>query len=275
MTDWLLLQTHPVWLYGFTALIGVCVGSFINVVIYRVPKMLLDAATDAPTLNLAVPRSHCPHCQKMIPAYDNIPLLSYLLLRGRCRACRHRISPIYFGVELLSGVIAVFCMLWFGNLGTAFAAFAFSEILLALIVIDIRWQLLPDSLTLPLLWLGLLVNLNGLFSPLGTAVIGAAAGYLSLWLLTHGYYLMTRRWGMGHGDFKLFAALGAWFGWQALPIIIIIAAVLGIVIGGLWLLIRRHKASQPIPFGPFLAVAGWGVLLWQERLLQIMQSLVG
>jgi leader peptidase (prepilin peptidase)/N-methyltransferase len=221
-------------------------------------------ATGAEPFNLMVPRSRCPYCGHPIGALENIPIISYLWLRGKCSACHRRISPRYPLVEALAAFLSAFVAWHFGFTVAAAAALFLTWALLALTFIDFDHQLLPDDLTLPLLWVGLLVNVTGVFAPLSSAVIGAAAGYVSLWLVYHGFRLLTGKEGMGYGDFKLFAVLGAWLGWQQLPLIILAASFVGAITGLAFILIFGRDRHLPIPFGPFLCVAGWIAMLWGE-----------
>ena len=250
------------------AVIGQFVGSFLYVVIHRLPKMMERGWSEqcaelagreiepAPTYNLAVPRSACPSCGHAIRAIENVPVLSWLALRGRCSACRARISPRYPIVELAAGALALAAVWRFGPTWTGFAACLFLWSLLALAFIDADTQLLPDDLTLPLLWGGLVANLFGLFVPLASAVIGAIAGYLSLWTVYWLFKLIRGKEGMGHGDFKLLAALGAWLGWPMLPQIVLVSSVLGAVGGIAAIVARGRDRAAPLPFGPWLAGAG-------------------
>ena len=261
-------------------LVGLCIGSFLNVVIHRLPRMMERdwqaqcaegrGETPPPTelLSLARPRSRCPHCGHPISALENIPVLSYLFLRGRCSACSARISPRYPLVEGLTGLISAFAVWHFGPTLTAAAALCLAWALIALTFIDFDTQLLPDSLTLPLLWLGLLFNLEGGLVPLSSAVIGAAAGYLSLWSVYWLFKLATGKEGMGYGDFKLLAALGAWLGWQMLPAIILLSSLVGAVVGVTLILLANRGRDIPIPFGPYLAAAGLIALFWGKQITQ-------
>ncbi len=254
------------------------VGSFLNVVIHRMPIMLerewhAQCAELAgqkpeaqPAFNLATPRSTCPHCGHAIRAVENIPLLSYLWLRGRCASCHARISPRYPLVELLAGLLGAAVALHGPASLLTLAELGFVWALLALTFIDLDTQLLPDRITLPLLWGGLLVNLHGTLASLPDAVIGAAAGYLSLWSLYWLFRLATGKEGMGYGDFKLLAAIGAWLGWQALPFVLFASSLIGAITGIALIVLRRHNAAVPIPFGPFLAGAGLLALLWGDPL---------
>ena len=256
--------------------LGLMVGSFLNVVIHRLPLMmerewrgqcaeLLDQPipeSDQAPFNLWRPRSCCPQCGHLIRAVENIPLLSYILQRGRCAHCQGAISIQYPLVEATSGLLAGMVAWKLGFGWPAAAALIFTWTLLAASVIDFRHQLLPDNLTLPLLWLGLGVALMGLFADLPSAVIGAMAGYLSLWTVYQGFRLLTGKEGMGFGDFKLLAALGAWTGWQYLVTIIILSSLVGALFGLALVLFRKRDRQIPMPFGPFLAAAGWIALLW-------------
>lgn len=272
-----LLQNSPLLAGGYVFLAGLCVGSFLNVVIYRLPVMLerhwlAEAAElrneplpEQPRFNLVVPRSRCPHCGHQITAAENIPVLSWLLLRGRCRACKTPISPRYPLVELATALLSLLVFLMLGPNLKMLAALGLTWALVTLTMIDFDTQLLPDDITLPLLWAGLLVNLSGLFVPLHAAVIGAAAGYLSLWSVYWLFKLVTGKEGMGYGDFKLMAALGAWMGWLMLPAILLFSALAGSVIGIGYLIVRRESA--PFAFGPYIAIAGFIALLWGQPLL--------
>ncbi len=272
-------RLDPALLAGGAALLGLVVGSFLNVVILRLPVMLerrwradcrqLLAGEGAPAVpageadfNLLRPGSTCPHCGHAIRPWENIPVLSWLLLRGRCSACRGTISVRYPLVELATALLSAAVAWRLGAQWTTLAALGLTWTLIALTVIDFDHQLLPDALTLPLLWAGLLVNLDGALVPYRNALLGAVAGYGVLWGVFQAFRLLTGKEGMGYGDFKLLAALGAWLGWQALPLIVILASTLGALTGGLLILLRRHHQGVPIPFGPFLAAAGWIALLW-------------
>lgn len=279
-----MLHTVPGLYYSLTLILGLLVGSFLNVVIYRLPLMMerawqaeaksvLDQPDDngddaAPVFNLSVPRSACPHCNHQIRWYENIPLLSYLVLRGRCSNCKAGISWRYPLVELLTALLCLGVALTLPPSFGMLAWLVFMCALVALTFIDLDTQLLPDQITLPLLWLGLLVSLLGWNTvPLGEAVIGAMAGYLSLWLVFHGFRLLTGKEGMGYGDFKLFAVFGAWFGWQALPIIILLSSLVGVLAGLLMVLILGRDRSIPVAFGPYLCAAAvvqffWGDAIW-------------
>ncbi|MCB1634390.1 MAG: prepilin peptidase [Xanthomonadales bacterium] len=255
--------------------LGLIIGSFLNVVILRLPVRMewawrrqarevleLDQVENEPEPpGIVVRGSHCPHCDAPIRPWHNIPLLGYAMLRGRCASCKAHISWQYPLVELLTGLLFLACLWRFGATSQAAWAMAFTAILVAGAGIDFRTQLLPDSLTLPLLWLGLLLNCSDSFVPLRDAVIGAAAGYLSLWSVFWLFKLITGKEGMGYGDFKLLAALGAWMGWQSLLGIILLSSVVGAVLGGAMLYFKGKDRDVPIPFGPFLAAAGWLMLI--------------
>ncbi|MFC7418782.1 prepilin peptidase [Iodobacter arcticus] len=282
-----LFLDNPAIFGGFLFVLGLLVGSFLNVVIHRIPKMmehqfrqecqLIDAPIDAitppsTTYNLVVPRSACPSCGHAIGALENIPVISYLVLRGRCKACETQISPRYPMVELLCATLTTIAGLHFGVTIAAIAAIMLTWALIALVFIDADTYLLPDSITLPLLWLGLLFNLNNLFVPLDQAVIGAIAGYLVLWAVYWLFKLATGKEGMGYGDFKLLAALGAWFGWQALPSIILLSSISGAVIGIALAILAKRGMGKPMPFGPYLGIAGWLTLLIGGSLQQLLFS---
>jgi leader peptidase (prepilin peptidase)/N-methyltransferase len=269
---------HPAIFPWLCLATGLCVGSFLNVVIYRLPKIMerdwqvqcAELRGEEPpkqeTFNLALPRSRCPACAHPISALQNIPIASYLALRGKCSACGTRISPRYPLIEGLSGLAGAYAAWHFGFGLAAFAAMLFLWCMIALSFIDFDTQLLPDSITLPLLWAGLLLNLGGTFVDIGSAVVGAAAGYLVLWSVYWGFKIVTGKEGMGFGDFKLLAAVGAWLGWQMLPLVVLASSFVGAVFGISLMLIARHGRNVPIPFGPYLAVAGIIALFWGKPL---------
>lgn len=279
----LLLSQMPIWLSaGIALVLGLAIGSFLNVVIVRLPKMMtnswkadccelleLEPPPQQSTFNLLLPASECPSCGHQIRPWENIPVLSYLFLRGRCSACRSRISIRYPLIEIATGILSVLVLLHFGWTAQSMLALVLVWALIALTGIDIDTQLLPDKITLPLLWLGLLANSAGAFVSLEDAVYGAAAGYLLLWSVFWGFKLLTGKEGMGYGDFKLLAALGAWMGWQALPTIVLLSSFVGAVIGIAGILIQGRDRNVPIPFGPYLAIAGFITLLWGDNLLQM------
>ncbi|HJW26213.1 MAG TPA: A24 family peptidase [Rhodocyclaceae bacterium] len=270
----------PGGLAALAGLLGLCIGSFLNVVIHRLPRMMErdwqmqcaelrnEVLEPAEPLTLAVPRSRCPDCGHPIGALENIPVISYLLLRGRCAGCRVAISPRYPLLEASTGLLSAYLAWHFGLGWQAAGALCLAWSLIALTFIDFDTQLLPDSITLPLLWLGLLFNVFGAFTDLQSAVIGAMAGYLSLWSVYWLFKLATGKEGMGYGDFKLLAALGAWLGWQMLPAIILLSSLVGAVVGIALIVLARHGRNVPIPFGPYLAAAGIIALLWGRPLTQ-------
>ena len=280
MTLFELLAGSPAAFILLLGAFGLMVGSFVNVVVHRLPVMMerewhrdcmallhpADTLPQAERFNLAVPRSRCPGCGGRIGALDNIPILSWLMLRGRCRRCGTRIAARYPIVEAVAGAMGAVVAWRFGFGAQALLAACLSWSLLALALLDYDTMLLPDSITLPLLWLGLLANLFGSFTPLQTAVLGAVAGYLVLWLIYWVFKLTTGKEGMGYGDFKLLAALGAWLGWPLLPSVILAAAGVGTVVGLFMIAVRRHDRTKPIPFGPYLAAAGWLCLVWGDFL---------
>lgn len=259
-------------------MLGLFVGSFLNVVIHRLPKMMeRDWQVQAAELrgepvphiehfNLATPRSRCPHCGHLITAIENIPLISYLALRGRCGHCGAGIGKRYPIVEVFSALLSGYAAWHFGFGLAAMAALLFIWTMLALAFIDIDTQLLPDDLTLPLLWLGLLFNLDDTFTDLSSAVIGAMAGYLVLWAVYWLFKLATGKEGMGYGDFKLLAAIGAWLGWQILPLTLLLSSLVGALVGIALIVFAHHGRNVPIPFGPYLAAAGVIALFWGEAL---------
>ncbi|HEX7080735.1 MAG TPA: A24 family peptidase [Gammaproteobacteria bacterium] len=285
-----LFEVWPVALFVVAIVVGLIVGSFLNVVAYRVPLMMERAwreqcselaGEEAPsvpahaaekTFNLVWPPSTCPSCGQRIVPWHNVPVLSYLWLRGRCASCGASISRRYPIVEALAGLLSVVAAVVFGPTWQLVAALGFTWALLALALIDIDHKLLPDSITQPLLWAGLLISLlsvdgEPLFTDVRSSVIGAAAGYTSLWVVFHLFKLLTGKEGMGYGDFKLLAALGAWLGWQLLPLVILLSAAVGAVIGSIMLMASGQSRQTPIPFGPYLAAAGWIALLWGEELV--------
>lgn len=260
------------------AILGLVVGSFLNVVIHRLPRMMErawaaeaaelrgEAAPPAERFDLLAPRSRCPACGHQLGALENIPLLSWLIQRGRCTACGAAIPARYPIVELATAVLSALAIWRFGATAAGLGAVILGAFLIALTFIDLDTHLLPDSMTLPLLWLGLLFNLWGVFAPLPAAVIGAMAGYLGLWSVYWLFKLLTGKEGMGYGDFKLLAALGAWFGWTALPAVILLASAVGATVGIALIVLARHGREVPIPFGPYLAGAGLLALHFREPL---------
>jgi leader peptidase (prepilin peptidase)/N-methyltransferase len=266
------------WIAG---LFGLAIGSFLNVAIYRLPVMLerkwrsqcqeilkpnKKPPETAERFDLVAPGSRCPHCGHAITALENIPVLSFLWLRGKCSACAKPISWRYPLVELLTGGLTAMVAWYFGYGIAALAGMVLTWSLIALSFIDFDRQLLPDDITLPILWAGLLLNVVAVFTPLSSAVIGAAGGYVFLWLVYQIFKLVTGKEGMGYGDFKLFAVIGAWLGWQNLPLIILLSSLVGAVVGITFILLFGRDRHLPIPFGPFLCVAGWVALLWGDTL---------
>jgi leader peptidase (prepilin peptidase) / N-methyltransferase len=285
-----LLQDLPALFIFLSGLTGLLVGSFLNVVIHRLPiimerewraqcaelneqsndKSVRDSSKSAQksVYNLHTPRSACPHCGHRISALENIPLLSYLFLRGKCRKCGNAISLRYPIVEALSGILSAYAAWHFGFGLAAVAAILLIWAMIALTFIDFDTQLLPDDITLPLLWLGIIFNLFGTFTTLSNAVIGAIAGYLVLWSVYWLFKLVTGKEGMGYGDFKLLAAIGAWLGWSLLPLVIMLSSVVGAVVGITLIIAARHGRNIPIPFGPYLAGGGLIALFWGQQLTQ-------
>ncbi|MCW2269719.1 MULTISPECIES: prepilin peptidase [Pseudomonas] len=269
------LASQPLLYMCFAVVLGLIVGSFLNVLVHRLPIMLqrqwqaearevlgLPAEAEPERYDLCLPASQCPQCGHRIRPWENIPVLSYLLLRGRCSSCRSAISVRYPLVELGCAMLTGFAAWHLGASAGALALMVLTWGLLAMSLIDIEHRLLPDALVFPLLWLGLIVNAFDVFVPLEDALWGAVAGYLSLWSVFWLFKLITGKEGMGYGDFKLLALVGAWGGWQVLPLTLLLSSLLGAVIGVIVLRLKRQKASTPIPFGPYLAIAGWIALLW-------------
>jgi leader peptidase (prepilin peptidase)/N-methyltransferase len=273
-----LLESTP-WLYiTASVLLGLCIGSFLNVVIHRLPRIMETRwraecaelnGQEPPTAeryNLMVPRSRCPSCGHKITVLENVPVLSYVALGGKCSACHARISVRYPLVEALTGALTGYIAWHFGFTPTAAAAAFFTWVMIALAFIDLDTFYLPDDLTLPLLWAGLLFNLAGGFTDLASAVIGATAGYMSLWLVFWTFKLVTGKEGMGYGDFKLLAGIGAWLGWKMLPLVILFSSFAGAIVGVLLIVLARRGRNVPIPFGPYLAIAGLVALFHGEAL---------
>ncbi|WNF46152.1 A24 family peptidase [Pseudomonas sp. SG20056] len=282
------LASHMLAFVLCVLIIGLLVGSFLNVVVYRLPKMMqrdwreqareileLPTEPQTATFNLVLPNSSCPHCAHEIKPWENIPVISYLFLRGKCSSCKTPISMRYPLVELACGLLSAFTAWHFGFTWQAGAMLLLTWGLLAMSLIDVDHQLLPDSLVLPLLWLGLIANSFGLFTSLEDALWGAIAGYLSLWSVYWLFKLVTGKEGMGYGDFKLLAMLGAWGGWQILPLTILLSSLVGAVLGLIMLRLRNAETSTPIPFGPYLAIAGWIALLWGEQITSSYLQIAG
>lgn len=274
------ISSFPLLVLIGAGTLGLLIGSFLNVVIHRLPKRLehewqcqcrelleiQPKQEDAPP-GLVFPPSACPECGHRIRPWENIPILSYLFLRGKCSSCSTHISIRYPLVELLTG-LAFFMVAWeFGPTVQCIAGMLLAAVLIALSGIDLDHQLLPDNITIPLLWTGLLLSLWGVFVGPVESILGAAFGYGVLWTVFHIFKLLTGKEGMGYGDFKLMGALGAWFGWQAIPLLIVLSAVFGTVIGIALILIKRQQKGHPIPFGPFIALSGWIYLCWGEDII--------
>ena len=282
-------QTMPWFTFVIVCVLGLVVGSFLNVVIFRLPVMLYkewkaacdemqdELPKDLPEgrFNLAIPNSTCPKCKTPIKAWQNIPVISYLILKGKCAKCSAGISARYPLVELFTGLASMLVLWHFGATWQATMALVLVWALIALTMIDIDHKLLPDNLTLPLMWLGLICNINGLYTDLTSAVIGAAAGYLSLWSVYWAFKLATGKEGMGFGDFKLLAALGAWMGWQQLPMIILLSSLVGAAFGIAGILLSGKDKEWRIPFGPYLAIAGAIAFFWGEEISGAYLSFTG
>ena len=277
----LIISNTPLFLTG-VFVFGLLIGSFLNVIILRLPARLeydwrcqcsellnveIAGEKSQPPPDLVWSRSQCPKCDHYIKAYENIPIISYLFLMGRCSSCKTHISLRYPIIEAATATMFLLQAMHFGPNLQTLAAIVLTALLIALTVIDIDHQLLPDDLTLLLLWGGLFINLFGVFTDPVSSIIGAIAGYLSLWLVYHLFRLLTGKEGMGYGDFKLLAALGAWLGWQMLPLIIFLSSLVGAVIGLIMIGLKRHQSSQPMPFGPFIALAGWIALMWGDTII--------
>ena len=287
----LFLTSPPLLLTG-VFLFGLFIGSFLNVVILRTPSLLeydwrcqcneLLALENGRTVEaeerppgIVRGRSKCPKCGHQISALENIPVLSYLFLKGRCSACKGRISARYPMIELVTGILFAITIWHFGPTIQGATALALTAFLVALTGIDADTQLLPDNFTLPLLWFGIAVNLFNVHASLPDAVLGAILGYMSLWLIYHVFRLLTGKEGMGYGDFKLLGALGAWLGWQMLPLIILFSSLVGAVVGITLMVVGKLDRDKPMPFGPFIAAAGWIAMIWGERILDAYQNYGG
>ncbi|MEE9326381.1 MAG: A24 family peptidase [Cocleimonas sp.] len=284
-----LLKENTPFFLTVVGLFSLLVGSFLNAAIYRIPIMLQQGWREecedlfggenegkdqdkGGKFNLFVPRSQCPHCGHMITALENIPVFSYLFLRGKCSSCKTGISIQYPLIEIFTAAISVFIAWKFGATWQTLAALFFTWTLITLSLIDAKTMLLPDNLTIPLMWLGIAVNYNHIFVDLQSSVLGAMIGYLSLWSLFHVFRLVTGKEGMGYGDFKILAAIGAWGGWQILPFTIFAASFVGAIVGIALIIIQNKKESQPIPFGPWLALAGFIGFIWKDEIIQAMIS---
>jgi len=301
-----LLQTNSGFFLVVIGILGLIVGSFLNVVIHRLPIMMerswreqceefladntppedqadqqpaaaLDdkAAKPKEKYDLITPGSTCPHCGHRITALENIPVISYVILRGKCSACGQKISPRYPIIEAISAVLSLIIAWNFGFSWQTGAGLLLTWALIALTMIDFDKQLLPDDITLPLMWLGLILAMFGVFTDTHASIIGAAAGYLSLWSFYWIFYWLTHKKGMGYGDFKLFAALGAWFGWQLLPVIILLSSLVGAVVGISLILFLGRDKNVPIPFGPYIAAAGWIAMLWGHDITRAYLQFAG
>ena len=273
-----LLQNNSVFFISLCTTIGLVAGSFLNVIIFRLPKMMErewnqqcselrgETIKPLPTLNLVKPFSECPHCKHKITALESIPIISYLALRGRCSQCNTSISLRYPIMEALTGIISGFIAWHFGYGFITVAALIFVWSMIALAFIDLDTQLLPDEVTLPLLWIGLLINLGNGFTDISSAVIGAASGYIFLWLIYWCFKISTDKEGMGYGDFKLLAVIGAWFGWKMLPLVILLSSLAAAVIGIVLIIVTKNKRDAPFPFGPYLVGSGLVALFWGDQL---------
>jgi len=284
-----LFQSEPIAFITAALVLGLLIGSFLNVVIYRLPVMMQtewqqqctellhpeSINESAEKFNLNTPRSRCPKCNHQITWYENIPIFSYLFLKGKCSSCATPISPRYALIELLTGVLTAIVAWHFGFGWQAGAAMLLTWALITMSFIDIDHQLLPDSITLPWLWLGLILSLFPVFVDSHASLIGAAAGYLSLWGIFHLFKLITGKEGMGYGDFKLLALLGAWMGWKLLPVVVLLSSLVGAVIGIAMILILGRDRNIPIPFGPYLAAAGWLAMLWGHDIVDAYLSYSG
>ena len=281
-----ILNNEPSLLFGSVFVLGLLIGSFLNVVVFRLPKMLEQdwkhqcqilleqtPQTTSDTLTLSKPASTCPHCGHKIRAWENIPVISYLFLRGKCSNCSAKISIRYPLVELATALLSLAVAWKFGASYAGFACLVFTWVLISLTLIDADTTLLPDNLTLPLMWLGLIANYFGLITSLESALWGAIWGYMSLWSVYQLFKLLTGKEGMGFGDFKLLAALGAWLGWEMLPMIILLSSAVGAIIGISMTLFRGRDKNVPMPFGPYLAIAGWLALIWGTQITQAWLSL--
>jgi len=287
-----LLKENTTFFLTVVGLFSLLVGSFLNAAIYRIPIMLQQGwreecqelfggenveliSESSKKFNLFVPRSQCPTCGHMITALENIPVISYLFLRGKCSSCKTKISIQYPIIEIVTALISIFVAAKVGFGWQALAALIFTWTLITLSIIDAKTMLLPDNLTIPLMWLGIAVNYQHLFVDLKSSILGAMIGYMSLWCLFHVFRLLTGKEGMGYGDFKILAAIGAWGGWQILPFTVFASSLIGAIAGISLMLLQGQKESQPIPFGPYLALAGLIGFIWREEIVQIMQTYYG
>ncbi len=276
-----LLQTQPVFFAIAMALLGLIVGSFLNVVIYRLPKMMehdwheqccdllkiKNEKRKEQQVSLMFPGSSCPACHHKITALENIPVISYLYLKGRCKSCKTKISPQYPIIEILTGITSAYVVWHFGFTLQALFAVLLTWALICLSIIDLEHSLLPDDITLTFLWLGLACNIFGIFTDIYSSLIGAMLGYSVLWIIFMSFKIVTGKEGMGYGDFKLLSLLGAWFGWQCLPLVILLSSIAASLIGIAMIIFRGREKSAAFPFGPYLAIAGWITLIWGEELI--------
>ena len=289
MSSYSIILNSPVLLCLFVGILGLMVGSFLNVVIYRLPVMMKRdwkkecqeflelpiTDQDAETFNLALPGSRCPKCNTEIKVYQNIPIFSYLFLRGKCANCQTSISLRYPFIEALTGILSVIVAYQLGGQIETLFALLLTWVLVALSGIDFDHQLLPDNITLPMLWLGLFLSLFNVFTDPISSIIGAIAGYLILWTIYQLFKLLTGKEGMGYGDFKLLALFGAWLGWQYLPLIILLSSLVGAIIGTSMIIFVQRDKNVPIPFGPYLAIAGWIALLWGDKINSLYLTSTG
>jgi leader peptidase (prepilin peptidase)/N-methyltransferase len=273
-----ILQNHSYILIIALSVAGLIIGSFLNVVIHRLPLMLEQEEPHTGSLkskiiekfNLAIPRSHCPECKNIISWWQNIPLVSYTALKGKCYHCKSSINWRYPLVEALTLAASLVVAINFGFHIKTLPLLILTWALIAAVFIDIETQLLPDQITLPLIWIGLLVNTNYIFTSPQNGIIGAISAYLFLWLIAKLFKIVRKVEGMGYGDFKLFAVFGAWLGWQILPTIILAASLSGLIVGLILIIFKKHNISNPIPFGPYLAIAGWLAFFWQQPLISLI-----
>ncbi len=283
-----LLLASPYLFAGLAGIIGLLVGSFLNVVIYRLPIIMqrewrkdcieylqMEAEEEGEPFNLSLPLSRCPRCQSPIKAYQNIPVISYIFLKGQCANCKNPISLRYPLIEAFTAITSIIVAWHFGYTAQAAFALILTWVLIALSFIDIDHQLLPDSITLPVLWMGLALSLFDVYTDTQASIIGAIAGYMVLWTIYQGFKLVTGKEGMGYGDFKLLALFGAWLGWQTLPLIILLSSLVGAVIGISMIIFAKRDHSIPIPFGPYLAAAGWLALLWGDDINRLYLTSAG
>lgn len=278
-----IFQLNPAFYLGTIFILGLLVGSFLNVVIFRLPHMMEtdwkeqccelleldppDKPEDQSIFNLITPRSRCPDCDHQITVIENIPVISYLILKGKCSQCKNKISLRYPLIELISAILVTTTAFYFGVTYQALFAICLTWALITLSMIDFDHQLLPDDITLPLLWLGIILSFFNIFTDIHSSVLGAIFGYGSLWLVYITFKLITGKEGMGHGDFKLLALFGAWFGWQALPLIVVLSSFVGATVGISLIIFKSHTRNTAIPFGPYLALAGWTYMLWGQYIM--------